>query len=154
MTDEKKTEPAPDKHPPIKGALEWIKQHPTVLIGIAAATGFSGEQLMALLKEDRPGWMLGLVVLLWAAIHWGKRIADNVVALVNEFRDFRDETRERLSMGDTMLADLMASRADLMASRDEHAERIGLLWEMHEAEVQAYREQRRRDTGKVPPGSR
>ncbi|MCC7510210.1 MAG: hypothetical protein IT464_12690 [Planctomycetes bacterium] len=154
MTGETKTKPVPDKPAPIKGALEWIKQHPSVLLGIAAATGFSGEQLMLLLKEDQPGWMLGLVVLLWAGIHWGKRIADNVVALVNEFRDFRDETRERLLLGDGLLADLMASRDDLMASRAEHAERLGLLWDMHAAEVAAYREQRRRDTGKVPPGGK
>ena len=115
-------------------AVEWIKQHPTALLAVAAATGISGEQIVQLAQEDLPGWALGGVVLLWAVIHWARTIANNVVALVQEFREFRDETRVRLQHGDGMLE---AHDATLTA----HGGRLDKL----EAELIAYKEKRTRE---------
>lgn len=76
-----------DERGGIKKAGEWLKQHPSVLIGVATVFGVSGEQVAEILTLDVPGWVAGVLVILWAAVNYGRET-------LNSFRSVERDVAE------------------------------------------------------------
>lgn len=88
----------------------WLKQHPAIVVTMATAAGVSGEHVQTLMESDIPGWLLGVVVLLFAVGSWAKKVANGMGDLVGEFREFRSDTIENQKTTTLILDELMLNR--------------------------------------------
>lgn len=158
MPDEKTTRKvtkATDKQPAkpdMPTQLLELARKPGVVVTLLAAVGLTGQDVVThvntLLSMDLPGWTLlvlagGYVVARWLYEYMKSQrsMAGDVKTLVLAFDEFREWTRDRLQSGDDNLS-------ELMASRDDHDNRITLIESAFQAEILAYREKRKRDTDK------
>jgi hypothetical protein len=132
--------------------LELVRK-PGVVVTLLAAVGLTGQDIVThvntLLSMDLPAYTLlvlagGYVVARWLYDYMKSQrsMAGDVKALVLAFDEFREWTRDRLQSGDDNLS-------ELMASRDDHDNRITLIESAFQAEILAYVEERERDTGKL-----
>lgn len=105
--------------------VEWVKAHPAALLAVAGLFGVSGEELSGLLTYDLPGWALGVVVLLWAAIGWARDQLKAVQNLASNFEEMKHDVRE--------VKNALADGTERFASHSA-------MLDKHEAELAAHRD--------------
>lgn len=108
-----------------------LKKRPEIIVTLAAALGFGGEQISELANSDVPGWTLGIVVILLAGANWAAKLGKLIIELVDEFKAYRKETAERFKRGDDQFTAIIRQQ-DVMSKQREvdraeiaaHAEEI------------------------------
>ncbi|MCZ7608491.1 MAG: hypothetical protein M5U25_21100 [Planctomycetota bacterium] len=133
--------------------LVELARKPGVIVTVLTLVGLTGQdavaQANALLSMDLPAWTLLALV----AAYIAARVVANMLRLVygmakdialmrQAFEEFRDWTREQFADGG---AKFDAHGVML----DDHGARLALIEDVIKAEILAYREKQRRETGKV-----
>lgn len=135
--------------------LVELARKPGVIVTVLAAVGLTGQDAVAganaLLSMNLPAWTLLALV----AAYIAARVVANLLRLVygmakdvalmrQAFEEFRDWTREQLNDG----GEKFNAYGVLL---DDHGQRLDLIEDVFKAEIVAYREKQRRETGKVKP---
>lgn len=135
--------------------LVELARKPGVIVTVLAAVGLTGkdavEHANVLLSMDLPAWTLLALVLAYI----GARVVANLLRLVygmakdvaltrQALEEFRDWTRGQFEDGGERFSALGKIQAD-------HGLRLDLIEDVFKAEILAYREKQRRETGKVKP---
>ena len=144
--------PPADKPATIAGKIAaLLRSRPEIVVVIASAAGIKGDDILALAQIDMPGWVLGVVVLVLAAgyalrAHIAK--FNETLAALHELDAGMKARDESCAL---FRAETLATFADGETAMTDHGRRIGRLESIHKAEIAAYDELRRRDTGAVKP---
>jgi len=133
-----------------------VKENPSIVISALSAIGLYSsdivEHINAFLSADMPGWG----VLAIAAGYVGLRIIydarktqkDSITTMKQMAGDIR-ELKEQRSLDMERLADA-EDRLDAGRKRfDDHEGRINVIEDVLAAEIEAYNEKTRRETGKI-----
>lgn len=135
--------------------LVELARKPGVIVTVLAAVGLTGkdavEQANALLSMDLPAWTLLALVggyiaarVIYNLLRLVYGMAKDVALMRQAFEEFRDWTRGKFEDGG---AKFDAHGVTLL----EHSQRISLIESVFEAEILAYREKKKRETGKLKP---
>lgn len=133
--------------------LVELARKPGVIVGVLTLVGMTGQdavaQANALLSMDLPAWALlalvGGYIAARVVSNLLRRItgmAEDIARMRQAWEEFRDWTREQLADGG---AKFDAHGVML----DDHGARLALIEDVFKAEIVAYREKQRRETGKV-----
>lgn len=133
--------------------LVELARKPGVIVTVLAAVGLTGQdavaQANALLSMDLPAWALLALVggyiaarVIYNLLRRITGMAEDIACMRQAWEEFRDWTREQLADGGAKF-----DAHGVMLS--EHNQRLALIEDVFKAEIVAYREKQRRETGKV-----
>lgn len=133
--------------------LVELARKPGVIVTVLAAVGLTGkdavEQANTLLSMDLPAWALLALVggyiaarVIYNLLRRITGMAEDIACMRQAWEEFRDWTREQLADGGAKF-----DAHGVMLS--EHNQRLTLIEDVFKAEIVAYREKRRRETGKL-----
>lgn len=135
--------------------LVELARKPGVIVTVLTLVGLTGQdavaQANALLSMDLPAWALlalvGGYIAARVVANLLRRItgmAEDIACMRQAWEEFRDWTREQLADGGEKF-----DAHGVMLS--EHNQRLALIEDVFKAEIEAHREKRRRETGKLEP---
>ena len=133
--------------------LVELARKPGVIVTVLAAVGLTGQdavaQANALLSMDLPAWALLALVggyiaarVIYNLLRRITGMAEDIACMRQAWEEFRDWTREQLADGGAKF-----DAHGVMLS--EHNQRLTLIEDVFKAEIVAYREKQRRETGKL-----
>ncbi len=132
--------------------IELLRK-PGAIVGILTLVGLTGQDAVAqanlLLNMDLPAWALLALVAAYIAARVVANLLRRIYAMADDLRrmrqaweEFRDWTREQLADGGLKFDAHSEALAD-------HGSRLRLIEDVFKAEIVAYHEKRRHETGKV-----
>lgn len=132
--------------------IELLRK-PGAIVGILTLVGLTGQDAVAqanlLLNMDLPAWALLALVAAYITARVIAYLLRRICAMAEDLRcmrqaweEFRDWTREQLADGGLKFHEHSEALAD-------HGNRLQLIESVFKAEILAYHEKRRRETGKV-----
>lgn len=133
--------------------LVELARKPGVIVTVLTLVGLTGQdavaQANALLSMDLPAWALLALVAAYIAARVVSNLlrritgmAEDIARMRHAWEEFRDWTREKLADGGQKFDAHSEALAD-------HGNRLQLIENVFKAEIVAYHEKRRRETGKV-----
>lgn len=142
-----------DKKRTVVEQLVELARKPGVIVTVLAAVGLTGkdavEQANTLLSMDLPAWALLALVggyiaarVIYNLLRLVYGMAKDVSLMRQAFEEFRDWTREQLNDG----GEKFNAYGVLL---DDHGQRLTLIEDVFKAEIVAYREKQKRETGKL-----
>lgn len=137
----------------IADQLVELARKPGVIVTVLAAVGLTGkdavEQANVLLSMDLPAWTLLALVggyiaarVIYNLLRRITGMAEDIACMRQAWEEFRDWTREQLADGGAKFD----AHGVLL---DDHGARLTLIEDVFKAEIVAYREKQRRETGKL-----
>lgn len=133
--------------------LVELARKPGVIVTVLTLVGLTGQdavaQANALLSMDLPAWALlalvGGYIAARVVANLLRRItgmAEDIACMRQAWEEFRDWTREQLADG----GEKFDAHGVMLT---DHGQRLTLIEDVFKAEIVAYREKQRRETGKV-----
>ena len=133
--------------------LVELARKPGVIVTVLATVGLTGqdavEQANALLSMNLPAWALLALVggyiaarVVYNLLRRITGMAEDIACMRQAWEEFRDWTREQLADG----GEKFDAHGVMLA---DHGLRLTLIEDVFKAEIEAHREKRRRETGKL-----
>lgn len=144
-----------DKRRTVADQLVELARKPGVIVTVLATVGLTGqdavEQANALLSMNLPAWALLALVggyiaarVVYNLLRRITGMAEDIACMRQAWEEFRDWTREQLADG----GEKFDAHGVMLA---DHGQRLTLIEDVFKAEIVAYREKRKRETGKLEP---
>lgn len=133
---------------------EWwkkLRKNPALILGIAGLFGVSGEQVQGVLEADVPGWVAAIIAgalpIAYVCVRWARSHLDAQREMTEAVKLLREDVHEvKVALADGR--EKFAAHSELL---NQHEGRVALIENVFRAEIAAYLEKTKRETGKVKP---